>query len=112
MYLLHELAQWAGATAVLAFLGCLIAAILGVQMSASVLLPSEAAFGLAKVMAVLGGSAVLVAASTATLYYWLIGVASERAAVMVEVSLLGGVLVFAGSLGMLLDRGRRARAHR
>jgi hypothetical protein len=63
-------------------------------------------------MAVLGGSAVLVAASTSTLYYWLIGVASERAAVMVEVSLLGGVLVFAGSLGMLLDRGRRARAHR
>jgi hypothetical protein len=112
VYLLHELAQWAGATAVLAFLGCLIAAILGVQMSASVFLPGEAAFDLAKVMAILGGTAVLVAASTSTLYYWLIGLASERAAFLVEVSLLGGALVFAGTLGMLLDRGRRARAHR
>jgi hypothetical protein len=112
VYLLHELAQWAGATAVLAALGCIVAAILGVQMSASAFLPGEAAFDLAKVMAVLGGSAVLVAASTSTLYYWLVGVASERAAIMVEVSLIGGTLVFAGALGMLLDRGRRARAHR
>lgn len=112
IYLLHELARWAGATAVLACLSCIIAALLGIQMSASVFLPGEAAFHLAKVMAVLGGSAVLVAASTSTLYYWLVGVASERAALVVEVSLLGGALVFAGTLGMLLDHGRRARAHR
>ena len=112
VYLLHELAQWAGATAVLALLGCLIAAILGVEMSASVFLPGEAAFDLAKAMAILGGSAVLVAASTSTLYFWLVGVASERAAVLVEVSLLGSALVFAGTLGMLLDHGRRTRAHR
>ncbi|HEY8859126.1 MAG TPA: hypothetical protein VIM27_06695 [Gaiellales bacterium] len=112
VYLLHELAQWAGATAVLALLGCLIAAILGVEMSASVFLPGEAAFDLAKAMAILGGSAVLVAASTSTLYFWLVGVASERAAVLVEVSLLGSALVFAGTLRILLDHGRRARAHR
>ena len=112
VYLLHDLAQWAGATAVLAAMGCIIAAILGVQMSASVFLPGEAAFDLAKTMAVLGGSAVIVAASASTLYFWLVGVASEWAALLIEVSLLGGALVFAGMLGMLLDRGRRARAHR
>lgn len=112
VYLLHDLAQWAGATAVLAALGCIIAAILGVQMSASVFLPGEAAFDLAKTMAVLGGSAVFVAAASATVYFWLIGVASGWSALLIEVSLLGGTLVFAGTLGMLLDRGRRARAHR
>jgi hypothetical protein len=112
VYLLHDLAQWAGATAVLAALGCIIAAILGVQMSASVFLPGEAAFDLAKTMAVLGGSAVIVAASSATLYFWLIGTASGWAALLIEVSLLGGTLVFAGVLGMLLHPGGRARAHR
>ena len=112
IYLLHELARWAGATAVLASLSCIIAAILGVQMSASAFLPGEAAFDLAKTMAILGGWAVLVAASASTLYYWLIGIASERAGVAIEVSLLGCALVFAGTLAMLLDHGRRARAHR
>lgn len=110
--LLHGLAQWAGATAVLASLGCIVAAILGVQMSASAFLPGEAAFDLAKVMAVLGGTAILVAGAVSTWYYWLIDVASGRAALLIEVSLLGGALVFVGSLGLLLDRGHRARAHR
>ena len=39
VYLLQDLAQWAGATAVLAGMGCLIAALLGVQMSASMHAP-------------------------------------------------------------------------
>jgi hypothetical protein len=112
VYLLHDVAQWAGATAVLACMGCIIAAVLGVQMSSSVFLPGEAAFDLAKTMAVLGGSAVIVAAASSTLYFWLVGVASGRAALLIEVSLVGGALVFAGTLGMLLGHGRRARAHR
>jgi hypothetical protein len=111
VYLLQDVAQWAGATAVLAGMGCLIAALLGVQMSASILLPGEEAFGLARTMAVMGSAAVFVAAATSTLYYWLIGVASERSAVLVEAGLLAGALVFVGVLGMLHDR-RRARASR
>jgi hypothetical protein len=106
VHLLQDLAQWAGATAVLAGLGCLIAALLGVQMSGSMLLPGEAAFGLARTMALMGSAAVFVAASTCTLYYWLIGVASERATVMVEIGLLACALVFVGVLGMLHDRSR------
>jgi hypothetical protein len=112
VFLLHDLAQWAGATAILACLGCIIAAALGVQMSASALLPGEAAFDLARGMAVLGGSAVLVAAASSTLYYWLIGVASGRAAVLIEASLVGGTVLFAGLLGLLLRRGQHARAPR
>jgi hypothetical protein len=112
VFLLHDLAQWAGATAILASLGCVIAAALGVQMSASALLPGDAAFDLARAMAILGGAAVLVAASSATLYYWLVGIASDRAALLVEVSLVGGTLLFAGMLGLLLHRDGRAGAPR
>jgi hypothetical protein len=109
VYLLQDVAQWAGATAVLAALGCLMAAVLGVQMSASVLLPGDAAFALARLMAAFGGAAVLVAAGTGTLYYWTIGVASGRATVLVEVGLLGATVVFAGALSMLHARaGARA----
>jgi hypothetical protein len=111
VYLLQDLAQWAGATAVLAGMGCLIAALLGVQMSASMLLPGEAAFDLARTMALMGSAAVFVAGATCTLYYWLSGVASERAALTVEGVLLAGGLVFVGMLGML-DERRRARASR
>jgi hypothetical protein len=111
VYLLQDVAQWAGATAVLAGMGCLIAALLGVQMSASIMLPGEAAFALARTMAVMGSAAVFVAGATCTLYYWLIGVASERAAITVEAGLLAGAVVFLGMLGMLHERSR-ARAPR
>ncbi len=111
VYLLQDLARWAGATAVLAALGCLIAAALGVQMSASMLLPGEAGFRLARQMAFLGSGAVFVAGASATLYYWMIGVASERAAGLVEAGLLAAMVVFAGVIGMMRDRSR-ARASR
>jgi asparagine N-glycosylation enzyme membrane subunit Stt3 len=108
VYLLHDVSQWAGATAILACLGCFIAAALGVQFSVSAMLPGDAAFDLARVMAVVGGTSVLVAAATCTLYYWLIGVASGRAAALVGVSLAAGTLAFAGILGMMFERRRAA----
>lgn len=111
VHLLQETAQWAGATAVIAALGCLIAGMLGVQMSASVLLPGDEAFALARTLAVLGGVCVLIAGTVSTLYYWEVGVASARAAVLVEVGLLGTATTFAGLLRLLAGRGR-ARAPR
>jgi hypothetical protein len=109
--LLQDVAQWAGATAVLAFVGCLIAGALAVQMSASPLLPGEEAYGLARAMAVLGGASVLVACSSSALYYWSIGVASGRAAVLIEAGLLVAATAFAGVLRLLVVRSR-ARASR
>jgi hypothetical protein len=108
VYLLQHLAQWAAATAFLACLGCFIAAALGVQFSASALMPGDAAFALARTMAILGGAAVIVAGLSSTLYYWLVGVASERAAVMIGVGMVAAALVFVGMLGMLHDRGHAA----
>ena len=106
--LLQDLAQWAAATAFLACLGCFIAAALGIQFSASALMPGDAAFALARTMAILGGAAVLVAGLSSTLYFWLIGVASDRAAVMVGAGMVAAALVFVGMLGMLHDRGHAA----
>jgi hypothetical protein len=109
VYLLHDVAQWAGATAVLAALGCLIAGVLAVQLSASVLLPGDEAFALARAMGVLGGVSVLVAGASCTLYYWMVGVASGRATVLVESGMIGGAAVFAVLLHMLAVRhGARA----
>jgi hypothetical protein len=111
VHLLQDTAQWAGATAVLAALGCLIAGALGVQMSASFLLPADEAFGLARAMAILGGVSVVVACASSTFYYWTIGVASGRAAVLVESGLLLAAAAFAGLLRLLVVRSR-ARAPR
>ena len=108
VYLLQHLAQWAAATAVLATLGCVIAAALGIQMSASALMPGDAAFSLARTMAILGGAAVIVAGFSSTLYYWLIGVASDRAALTVGAGTLAVGLVFVGMIGMLNERAHAA----
>jgi hypothetical protein len=106
--LLQQLAQWAAATAFLACLGCFIAAALGIQFSASALMPGDAAFALARTMAILGGAGVIVAGLSSTLYFWLIGVASDRAAVMVGTGMVAAALVFVGMLGMLHARGHTA----
>jgi hypothetical protein len=108
VYLLQHLAQWAAATAFLACLGCFIAAALGIQFSASALMPGDAAFALARTMAILGGGAVIVSGLSATLYFWLIGAASERAAILVGVAMVGLAVIFVGMLGMLHDRGHAA----
>jgi hypothetical protein len=111
VYLLQDVAQWAGATALLAALGCLIAGALGLQMSTSFLMPADEAYGLARAMAILGGSSVLVAAASSTWYYWTLGIASGRTALLIEVGLLGGATAFAGMLRVLVVRSR-ARAPR
>lgn len=108
VYLLHQLAQWAAATAVIACLGCFIAAALGIQFSASVLMPGDAAFALARTMATMGGAAVIVAGISSTLYFWLIGAASDRAAAIAGIGMVAAALVFVGMLGVLHERRRAA----
>jgi hypothetical protein len=79
--LVHLVSQWAGAVAVLALLGCFIAAALGLQFSSEMLGPAGGAFQLVRRMALLGGGAVITAGLTSTLYWWRLGVASSSAAV-------------------------------
>jgi hypothetical protein len=107
VHLISDVARWAGAAAVVSFTGCVIAGVLGVQLSASVALPADRAFDLARRMALLGGACVLVAGSTSTLYYWLCGIASDRAAALVGVGLLAAALMFAGLARVLCERRRR-----
>jgi hypothetical protein len=108
VYLLQHLAQWAAATAFLACLGCIIAAALGIQFSMSALMPGDAAFALARTMAVLGGGSVIVAGLSSTLYFWLIGAASDRAAALVGAAMIGVAVIFVGMLGVLHERSHAA----
>ena len=79
--MLHVLAQLSGATAYGAFLGCVIAAAFAIGS-----LDAEPAVRLARILALVGGSAVLVASSSSTLYSWIIGSASARSALLVEMA--------------------------
>jgi hypothetical protein len=98
--LVHVVSQWAGAMALLAFAGCFIAAVVGVQFSQATLAP-EGAFQLGRRMALVGGGAVIVAAATSTLYWWRIGVASTPAASAVGAALVLATLAFAAAVSRL-----------
>jgi len=102
--MLHVLAQLSGATAYAAFLGCVIAAAFAVGS-----LDAEPAVRLARVLAFVGGSAVLAASSSSTLYYWLTGAASTRSAVLIELGLLGLAAAFAAVVARAFEGGARAR---
>jgi hypothetical protein len=101
--MLHVLAQLSGATAYGAFLGCVIAAAFAIGS-----LDGEPAVRLARILALVGGSAVLVASSSSTLYYWLIGSASARSALLVEMGLLALAAVFAVVVARAIEGGQRA----
>jgi hypothetical protein len=78
--LVRLVSQWAGAIAVLALVGCFIAATAAVELTRSMLETAADAFRLARLMALVGGASVLVASLSATLYWWSAGVASGPAA--------------------------------
>src|SRR6266536_5372894 len=107
--MLHLIAQWAGATAYIALIACIVAATLAFGMSSAINYPADAAYRLARHMALVGGTAVLVACSASTLYYWLVGLASGRAALLIEMALLGAAAVFTLVAAMLLESGQRAQ---
>jgi len=105
--LLHLIAQWAGATAVVALLGCIIAFALALQFSGQPLAPADAAFDLARRLALLGGVAVIVACAASTLYWWRMGVAAGAVAAAIELGIAIASLAFAVAV-----RALRARAPR
>lgn len=102
--MLHVLAQLSGATAYSAFLGCVIAAAFAIGT-----LDGEPAVRLARLLAFVGGSAVLLAASSSTLYYWLTGAANTRSALLIELGLLALAAAFAAVVAHVLEGGQRAR---
>jgi hypothetical protein len=79
--LVRLVSQWAGAVAVLALLGCFIAAALGLQFVREAIGPAGGAVQLVRRMALLGGGAVVTAGLTSTFYWWRLGVASSAAAI-------------------------------
>jgi hypothetical protein len=99
---LHLVAPWAGATSVVALLGCIIAAALGVQFSTQVLAPAADAFDLARLLALVGGTAVIVAGMASTCYWWRVGVASGTASVAIGCGLVGAAVLFAAAARALL----------
>jgi hypothetical protein len=102
--MLHVLAQLSGATAYAAFLGCVIAAAFAFGS-----LDGEPAVRLARFLAFVGGTAVLLASSSSTLYYWLTGSASTRSAFLIELALLALATAFAVVVARALESGARAR---
>lgn len=102
--MLHVLAQLSGATAYAAFLGCVIAAAFAIGA-----LDAEPAVRLARFLAFIGGSAVLLASSSSTLYHWLTGAASPRSALLVELGLLALTAAYAVVVARALEGGERAR---
>jgi hypothetical protein len=95
--LVRLVSQLAGAVAVLALIGCFIAAALAFQFSPEMVGPVGAAFQLVRRMALLGGGAVVTAGLTSTLYWWRLGVASSSAAgaALAAVSVAGSAFAIA-----------------
>jgi hypothetical protein len=106
--ILHLIAQWAGATSVVSLIGCIIAFAIALQLSGQPLAPAAAAFDLARMLALLGGVAVIVAAGSATLYWWLVGVAPSATAAGVGSALVVVTLLFAVAVRALAARAPRA----
>ncbi len=105
---LHLTAQWAGATSIVALLGCIVAFALALQFSRQPFAPADAAFDLARRLALLGGTAVIVACATSTLYWWRRGVASGAVVVAIEAGLAVTTLLFVVAVRALTARAPRA----
>jgi hypothetical protein len=107
--ILHVVAQWAGATSVIALMGCIIAAAIGMQFSQDPLSPAAEAFELARTMALVGGSGVIVAGAAATLYWWQVGVVSTPVSAAVVSGLAVSAIAFAAAVRVLRARSRAIR---
>jgi hypothetical protein len=104
----HIVAQWAGATAFVALMGCIIAAALGVQFSTHPLAPAVRAFDLARLMALVGGTAVIVAGAASTFYWWRVGVASDAASAGIGCAIATAGMLFAIAARLLMARTRNS----
>ena len=106
--LIADLAKTSMVTVFMAAFGCIVAAGFAVPMSASPGQPVDAAFRLAKVSGLVGGVAAFVCAGTSTLYFRLIGEASPKAFLLIEMGVIGAAVVTAVTVAVILSAGRRA----
>ncbi len=106
---LGEVAKLAVITMFLAAEGCIVAAGFAVPMSKQPFQPAEAAFQLARAMAILGGVAAVVAGITATLFFWLTGQATQLDMLTIEPVVICSGVGFLGAV-RLIDRRARSRA--
>ncbi len=110
VHLLADVAQTAMITTFVAMFGCIVAAAIAIPMRGVPGQPVEPAFSLARAMAVLGGVAGLVTGLVGTVYFFLIGEASPRAFLLVEMALIGGAAAFWLAVSVMLQaRASRAR---
>ena len=101
VWLLGDVARTAVIAMYLSALSCIIAAAFAVPMSASPFQPSDAAYRLARLMALLGAVSGFVFGITGVAYFWLSGQASDRGFVVTEMALMGGIAVFLIAVAML-----------
>jgi hypothetical protein len=101
VWLLGDVARTAVIAMYLSALSCIIAAAFAVPMSASPFQPSDAAFRLARQMALLGAVSGFLFGVTGAAYFWMSGQASDRAFVVTEMALIGGIAVFLVAFAML-----------
>jgi hypothetical protein len=106
--LLADFAKVAVVTVFMAAFGCIVAAGIAVPMSQSPGQPGNEAFQLAKGMGLLGGVSAIVAAMSSTLYFFLVGQASGRAFLLVEMGLIGTAAVVWLAVAMILSGSRQA----
>jgi hypothetical protein len=93
--LVRIVAQWAGTIAVLAFIGCFVAAAAAVELSRAMSDGADDAAQLVRRMALVGGAGVIVAGLTSTLYWWRAGVASAEAAIAMGAGIAIAAVAFA-----------------
>jgi hypothetical protein len=101
VWLLGDVARTAVIAMYLSALSCIIAAAFAVPMSTSPFQPADAAFRLARLMALLGAVSGFIFGVTGAAYFWLAGHASDQAFVVTEMALMGGIAVFLIAVAML-----------
>ena len=92
--LLRLVSQWAGILAVLAMVGCFLAATFAVEASRAMVETADDAFQLVSHMARVGGVCVIVAGATSTFYWWQSGVASPEGAAAILAALALAATMF------------------
>ncbi|MGN6380151.1 MAG: hypothetical protein ACTHNU_14460 [Gaiellales bacterium] len=86
--------------------GCIMAAGFAVPMSMTPGQPGAAAFKLAKCMGLVGSVSALLCGMVSTLYFFLVGVASPKAFLLVEMGLIGVAAVAAVTVTVILSNDR------
>jgi hypothetical protein len=104
--LIADIAKTSLVTVFMAAFGCILAAGFAIPMSATPGQPGAAAFRLAKGSGLVGGVAAIVCGMTSTLYFRLVGQASPRAFLLVELALIGAAVVTALTVAVILSPAR------